>query len=62
MSDHKFNIGETVFLSLEPNAPRGAYVVTKKLPQRGGEFEYHVRSSYETHERVVRESQLRKEA
>jgi hypothetical protein len=60
MPDHKFHVGQTVFLSLERNARGGAYVVTKKLPERDGEFEYHVKSSYETHERIVRESQLRK--
>jgi hypothetical protein len=36
-----------------------AYVVTQEMPERDGEFEYRVRSSYEPHERVVRESQLR---
>jgi len=50
MPDHKFHVGETVFLTLEPNAPRGAYSITKKLPERDGEFEYQVRSSYEEHE------------
>jgi hypothetical protein len=29
------------------------------MPERDGEFEYRVRSTYEPHERVVRESQLR---
>jgi hypothetical protein len=29
------------------------------MPARDGEFEYRVRSSYEHHERVVRESLLR---
>jgi hypothetical protein len=41
------------------NVPGGAYVVTQKMPERDGEFEYRVRSSDEPHERVVRESQLR---
>lgn len=58
MPDHKFHVGQTVFLSQQSNAPGGAYIVTKKLPQRDGEFEYQVRSTYETPERVVRESQL----
>ncbi len=58
MSDHKFHVGQSVFLTLEPNAARGAYTVTKKLPKRDGEFEYQVRSSYEQYDRVVRETQL----
>jgi hypothetical protein len=36
----------------------GACVITKRLPERGGEFEYRVKSVNEPHERVVRESQL----
>ncbi len=62
MPTHRFQIGQTVFLerSREGNLPGGAYIVTKKLPERDGEFEYQVRSSYESHERVVRESQLTK--
>jgi hypothetical protein len=36
-------------------------VVIKRMPERGGQFEYRVRSSYEPYERVVRESQLRAE-
>jgi hypothetical protein len=51
----KFKIGEIVFLrpSLSQNAPAGAYVVIKRLPEYHGEFEYRVRNSYELHERVV---------
>ena len=57
---YKFQIGQTVFLtaSLHLNIPGGAYVVTKKLPERNGEFEYRVKSANELHERVVRESEL----
>jgi len=59
---HKSKIGETVFLrpSLNQNAPTGAYVIIKRLPQYYGEFEYRVRNSYELHERIVRENELRK--
>ncbi len=62
MSDHKFHIGQTVFLnpSQSQNLPGGAYIITKKLPERDGEFEYRVKSMDEPHERVVRESQLGK--
>jgi hypothetical protein len=61
MPTYKFQIGQTVFLSRSDNLniPGGAYTVTKKLPERDGEFEYRVRSVNEPHERVVRESDLR---
>jgi hypothetical protein len=60
--EHKFNVGQRVFLtpSFALNIAGGAYVVTKKLPERDGEFEYRVKSVDEPHERVVREGQLRK--
>ena len=32
--------------------------MTAKLPERDGEFEYHIRSAVEKHERMVRESDL----
>jgi len=61
MSDHQFHVGQTVFLdrSFTFNGRRGAYVATKKLPERDGEFEYRVKSMNEPHEGVVREGQLR---
>ncbi len=39
-------------------APRGAYVVTAKIPERNGEFEYRIRSAIEDNERMARESEL----
>jgi hypothetical protein len=51
VSSHKFKIGESVFVS-DVRAPAAPF-------ERDGEFEYRVRSSYEPHERVVRESLLR---
>jgi hypothetical protein len=46
MPTYKFQIGETVFLSPahSRNISGGAYVVTKKLPENNGEFEYRVKS------------------
>jgi len=59
---HKFKIGEAVFLrpSRYQDLAGGAYIVIKRLPETHGEFEYRVRNSYELHERVVRENELRK--
>jgi hypothetical protein len=58
MPTHKFQIGQTLFLAASLSVPGGAYVVTRKLPERDGEFAYRVKSAREPHARVVRESQL----
>jgi hypothetical protein len=47
MPTHKFKIGQTVFLSPSLGIPGGAYVATRKLPEREGEFEYRVKSANE---------------
>ena len=62
MPNHKFNIGETVQLlpPMSRFAYGGVYEVTKKLPERAGEYEYRIKSINEPHERVVRESELTK--
>jgi hypothetical protein len=61
MPTYKFKIGQTVFIVPRPNLniPGGAYIVTGKLPENNGEFEYRVRGVAEPYERVVRESELR---
>jgi hypothetical protein len=58
---HKFHLGQSVeyYVPRGIDAPRGAYVVTAKLPERDGQFEYRIRSATEQHERMVRESELR---
>jgi hypothetical protein len=61
MASHKFKIGQTVYLERSLSMPGGAYVVTKKLPEREGEFEYRIKSVNEPHERAVLESQLKTE-
>jgi hypothetical protein len=59
MPARKFKIGDTVILERRSlAAPGGAYVVTKLLPERDGEFEYRIKSVSEPHERVAPESQL----
>ena len=58
MPTHKFHIGQTVFPFPNLKLPGGAYIVTKKLPEREGEFQYRVKGVSEPHERVVTESQL----
>ena len=56
---HKFNLGQAV--EYNPRglyAPRGVYVVTAKLPERDGAFEYHIKHMSELHELIARESEL----
>jgi hypothetical protein len=57
---HKFILGQAVEY-VPPRgqyAPPGIYVVTAKLPQRDGEFEYQIKHTSELHERIARESDL----
>jgi hypothetical protein len=58
---HKFILGQAVSY-IPPTgtyAPPGIYVVTAKLPERDGEFEYHIKHASELLERVAMESELR---
>ena len=58
---HKFHLGQSVAYRAPGwrlYAYPGAYVVTAKFPERDGEFEYHIRSAGEQHERMARESEL----
>ena len=62
--EHKFQAGQKVTLApnfANRNAGGAGYVVTRQLPERGGEFEYRVKSTSEPHERVARESELSRE-
>jgi hypothetical protein len=58
---HKFILGQA-FAYTPPRgqyAPPGIYLVTAKLPERDGEFEYHITHSSELHERIAKKSELR---
>lgn len=61
MKAYKFKIGQLVFVYTARNddAPDGAYIITKRLPEHHGHLQYQVRSSSEDCNRVVRESELR---
>jgi hypothetical protein len=55
---HKFKVGQSVSLQstiFNRDAGRGAYKVTRQLPERDGELEYQVKRPGEPHERVVME-------
>jgi hypothetical protein len=65
MPEHKFRTGQRVTLAAtfaNWRSGSGGYVVTKQLPERGGEFEYRIKSVSEPHERVARESELARES
>ena len=57
---HKFHLGQAVEYRTARGlyAASGAYVVTAKLPERDGEYEYRIRNLAEAHERKARESEL----
>ena len=60
---HSFAVGQ--MLEFDPGkfdgtAARGTYAVVRLLPNDGSDREYRVRSARDGHERVVRESQLRR--
>jgi hypothetical protein len=63
MPGHRFRVGQSVNYtpaSRSQDAPRGAYAITKLLPQGDdGEFEYRIKHSGEAHERIAKESELR---
>jgi hypothetical protein len=57
---HKFVLGQTVeyYSPRGLYAPPGIYVVTAKLLERDGEFEYHIKHNSELHECVARKAAL----
>jgi hypothetical protein len=42
------------------SAPYGTYIVMAELPEQDGEFQYRIKGIGERHERVARESELRR--
>ena len=62
MPNHRFRIGQSVNYrpaSRSQDAPRGAYEITGRLPQGDdGQFEYRIKHSSESHERLAKESEL----
>lgn len=64
MAPHAFAVGQRVIFTPgrdDANVPRGAYVITRLMPLEGVEQQYRVKSASDAHERVARESQLRRE-
>ena len=60
---HSFAVGQSVELVLsrfEGTAPPGMYTVVRLLPNDASDREYRVKNVHDGHERVVRESQIRR--
>jgi hypothetical protein len=59
VSGHKFKIGQLVNY-LGRDRAYGVYQVTQLLPPEGNVFQYRIKNINESHERVAKESELRK--
>lgn len=60
---HRFVVGQSVEFvpgRFDGTAPRGTYTVVRLLPNDASDREYQVKNSRDGHERVVRESQIRR--
>lgn len=63
MTPHKFAVGDRVEFQpgrYDGNVPRGIYTVARLLPSEQEGNQYRVKNVRDNHERVVRESQLRR--
>jgi hypothetical protein len=63
MPPHSFAVGQSVelaFKGFDGAAPSGLYTVVRLLPNDSSDREYRVRNVRDGHERVVRESQIRR--
>ena len=58
MSEHRFQIGQTVVVSAY-GAPPGPYSITRLLPPEQGEPNYHGKSLVDAHERAMSENAIR---
>jgi hypothetical protein len=60
MSSQKFRTGQTVvFVSRSPGASAGPYEIVRCMPADSPDFVYRIKSRNETHERVVREHEIK---
>jgi len=65
MAEHKFKIGQVFYFrpkasSAPLSTSRGPYQIIRRLPETDGEFQYVIRSANEDHQRVAKESELRR--
>jgi hypothetical protein len=63
MAKHKFTVGDRVEFSpgrFDGNVPAGTYTIARLMPSETADLQYRIKSARDAHERVVRESQLRR--
>jgi hypothetical protein len=61
LNSHRFSVGQTVYFtarSMGRTGTSGSYKIIKCLPSDGEDYQYRIKSSEETFERVAKESQL----
>ena len=59
MIGHKYKKGQLVNYLSRERAP-GVYQITQLLPSEGDTFQYRIKNINEPHERVAKESELRR--
>ena len=62
---HSFELGQRVRLvpgPMDGKLPQGGYEIVRLLPNDAADREYQIRNALDGHQRVARESQLRREA
>lgn len=60
---HSFTVGQSIEFvpgKFDGSAPGGTYTVVRQLPNDSTDREYRVKNTRDGHERVVRESQIRR--
>jgi hypothetical protein len=60
VSDHKFKVGQTVRYQSGPyGSQRGdVFKIMQRLPPKGGDYQYRIKSDREPYERVAMQSEL----
>lgn len=57
---HKFTVDQTVRFTAgtHERSFAGVYKIVRRLPEERGELQYRIKSTKDSHERVVREGQI----
>jgi hypothetical protein len=61
MTEHRFRVGQAVTY-LQRETASGIYKITQLMPPESGDHQYRIRSPNEPHDRVVKESDLDRDA
>jgi hypothetical protein len=59
MSEHRFSVGQTVWLSGKFSRDRTSYTIVQLMPFDGQSYEYRIKSLVERFHRVAKEHELR---